>query len=119
MRASTLTLALLLDTARAAPTWDSTRGGVVVPYLDPSLSAHDRAEDLLQRMAWEEKVGQLGGIRRVVSRVDGEPVFNRTSFEAIRKTQNGQIGKQDTVLLGCRKGTNLNDNRLGYATQLG
>ncbi|EEY17164.1 periplasmic beta-glucosidase [Verticillium alfalfae VaMs.102] len=61
-------------------------------YKDPSLSPKERAQDLLERMTWVEKVGQLGGIRRAVSRTNGKPVFNETSFNAIRKTQNGQLG---------------------------
>lgn len=44
-------------------------------------------------MTWEEKVGQLGGIRRLAERVNGALSYNETSFEEIRKTQNGQIGK--------------------------
>lgn len=62
-------------------------------YLDLSLSPKERAADLIQRMTWEEKVGQLGGIRRPLTRTDGKAIFNKTSFDIIRKTQNGQIGK--------------------------
>lgn len=62
-------------------------------YLNASLSASERATDLLQRMTWEEKIGQLGGIRRALTRSNGEVTFNRTSFEMTRKTQNGQIGQ--------------------------
>ncbi|VUC35242.1 unnamed protein product [Clonostachys rosea] len=77
--------------------WEGTmaiyiRDDALVPYLDPKLSARDRAADLLGRMTWEEKVGQLGGIRRVASRSNGKLTFNRTSFEKTRETQNGQIG---------------------------
>ncbi|CAG9948284.1 unnamed protein product [Clonostachys rosea f. rosea IK726] len=69
-----------------------TRDDTLVPYLDPKLPARDRAVDLLGRMTLEEKVGQLGGIRRVASRSNGKLTFNQTSFEHIRETQNGQIG---------------------------
>ncbi|KAI2469833.1 glycoside hydrolase family 3 protein [Annulohypoxylon bovei var. microspora] len=61
-------------------------------YLDPSLSPKQRAADLLQLMTWEEKVGQLGGIRRMLTRADGKATFNKTAFDAVRQTQNGQIG---------------------------
>lgn len=64
------------------------------PYLDASLPPAERAADLLSRMTWQEKVGQMGGIRRGFSSVDGRPSFNKTSFETIRATQNGQIGRQ-------------------------
>ncbi|KAG9252850.1 beta-glucosidase [Emericellopsis atlantica] len=70
----------------------ATPGNETLPYLDAALPAHERARDLLGRMTWEDKVGQLGGIRRAVSRVNGEPSFNRTAFEQTRKTQNGQVG---------------------------
>ncbi|WYZ46783.1 hypothetical protein EsH8_IX_001008 [Colletotrichum jinshuiense] len=61
-------------------------------YLDPNRSAKERADDLVRLMTWEEKVGQLGGIRRLAETVNGKLSFNETSFEEIRKTQNGQIG---------------------------
>ncbi|KAL0932621.1 periplasmic beta-glucosidase [Colletotrichum truncatum] len=57
-----------------------------------SRSPKDRANDLLQLLTWEEKVGQLGGIRRLAERVNGQLSYNETSFEEIRQTQNGQIG---------------------------
>ena len=63
-----------------------------LPYLNSSLAAKNRAADLLQRMTWEEKIGQLGGVRRAFSRVNGKPSFNQTSYDLIQKTQNGQIG---------------------------
>ena len=61
-------------------------------YLDATLSPEERASDLLQRMTWEEKVGQLGGVRYPFSRVNGKAYFNQTSYELIHETQNGQIG---------------------------
>ncbi|KAH0430416.1 periplasmic beta-glucosidase [Colletotrichum camelliae] len=61
-------------------------------YQDASRSPKERADDLLALMTWEEKVGQLGGIRRLAERVNGALSYNETSFEEIRKTQNGQIG---------------------------
>lgn len=62
------------------------------PYLDTTLSPAERAADLLGRMTWEEKVGQLGGVRRAFGTADGKPTFNRTAYETTRATQNGQIG---------------------------
>ncbi|RYP40333.1 hypothetical protein DL767_001790 [Monosporascus sp. MG133] len=76
--------------AAAGVTLQARRGQL--PYLDSSLSPSERAADLLGRMTWEERVGQLGGIRRAMSRVNGQPSFNRTSFEEIRESQNGNIG---------------------------
>ncbi|KAI8305868.1 Periplasmic beta-glucosidase [Colletotrichum sp. SAR11_240] len=61
-------------------------------YQDASRSPEERADDLLKLMTWEEKVGQLGGVRRLAERVNGALSYNETSFEEIRKTQNGQIG---------------------------
>ncbi|KAF6828849.1 periplasmic beta-glucosidase [Colletotrichum plurivorum] len=84
---SSLALALggMLTLASAA----SNASGSV--YLDASWSPKERADDLLRLMTWEEKVGQLGGIRRLAENVNGKLSFNETSFEEIRKTQNGQI----------------------------
>ncbi|KAI2630192.1 glycoside hydrolase family 3 protein [Hypomontagnella submonticulosa] len=61
-------------------------------YLDSSLPPKDRAADLLKRMTWEEKVGQLGGVRRTLGRTGGQATFNKTAFDIVHKTQNGQIG---------------------------
>ncbi|KAK1675012.1 beta-glucosidase [Colletotrichum godetiae] len=61
-------------------------------YLDSTRSPTERANDLLRLMTWEEKVGQLGGIRRLAETVNGKVSYNETLFEEIRKTQNGQIG---------------------------
>ncbi|KAF3352317.1 Folic acid synthesis protein fol1 [Verticillium dahliae VDG1] len=87
-----LTLLALLGSATGF-TVDSRRtSNESFIYKDPSFTPKERAQDLLERMTWAEKVGQLGGIRRAVSRTNGKPVFNETSFNAIRKTQNGQLG---------------------------
>ncbi|KAI1088626.1 glycoside hydrolase family 3 protein [Rostrohypoxylon terebratum] len=61
-------------------------------YLDSSLSPKERAADLLERMTWGEKVGQLGGIRRTLTHANGQAAFNKTAFDVTHKTQNGQIG---------------------------
>lgn len=62
----------------------------VPSYLDSSLSPRVRAEQLLKLMTWEEKIGQMGGIRRLFS---ANVTFNQTSFDEIHKLQNGQIGE--------------------------
>ena len=67
-------------------------------YKNASYSVRQRAEDLLPRLTWVEKVGQMGGIRAAFKSVNGSIVFNRTSFEQIRATQNGQIGKLPDIL---------------------
>ncbi|KAM0270643.1 hypothetical protein ACHAQH_009359 [Verticillium albo-atrum] len=82
----------LLGSALCAAVEPIKASNVSLPYQDPSLPPTERAKDLLSRMTWAEKVGQLGGIRRAVGRTSGKPTFNETSFNAIRKTQNGQIG---------------------------
>ncbi|KAM0327021.1 hypothetical protein ACHAQA_006144 [Verticillium albo-atrum] len=89
---SVLTSLALLGSAVGATVEPRQTTNATFPYLDASLSPKARAEDLLGRMTWAEKVGQLGGIRRAVGRTNGQPVFNETSFNAIRETQNGQIG---------------------------
>ncbi|KAF6795897.1 periplasmic beta-glucosidase [Colletotrichum sojae] len=93
-------------------------------YLDASLSPKERADDLLRLMTWEEKVGQLGGIRRLAENVNGKLSFNETSFEEIRKTQNGQIDDrgfgaptnyaQDLLPIANRvRSEQINNTRLG------
>ncbi|KAI1756121.1 beta-glucosidase [Xylaria castorea] len=61
-------------------------------YKNPSNTPRQRADDLLKLMTWEEKIGQLGGARRLLERVNGKPVFNQTALATTLKTQNGQIG---------------------------
>lgn len=70
-------------------------------YKNASLTPAERADDLLGRLTWEEKIGQMGGIRAAFSSVNGSVALNRTSFEKIRSTQNGQIGKLKVYLLSC------------------
>lgn len=62
-------------------------------YQDATRPPAERAVDLLSRMTWEEKVGQLGGIRQPFQSVDGKPAFNRTAYDITHELQNGQIGK--------------------------
>ncbi|PVH98363.1 glycoside hydrolase family 3 protein [Periconia macrospinosa] len=61
-------------------------------YTDPSLGPGQRSQDLLQRLTWEEKIGQMGGIRAAFTSVNGTVRFNRSAFEEIRLKENGQIG---------------------------
>ncbi|TDZ16115.1 Periplasmic beta-glucosidase [Colletotrichum orbiculare MAFF 240422] len=90
-------------------------------YRDSSRSPKERADDLLGRMTWDEKVGQLGGIRRLAERVNGQLSFNETSFEEIRATQNGQIGfgaqqnyAQDLLPIANKvRAEQINSTRLG------
>ncbi|KAI4867669.1 glycoside hydrolase family 3 protein [Hypoxylon rubiginosum] len=90
-------------------------------YLDSSLSPKERAADLLQRMTWEEKVGQLGGVRKTLGRTDGQATFNKTAFDLVHKTQNGQIGlgpqynyaKDVLPVVNELRAEQLNSTRLG------
>ncbi|KAJ5635515.1 uncharacterized protein N7484_008828 [Penicillium longicatenatum] len=58
-------------------------------YKDPSCTSTQRAEDLLARMSWSEKVKQLGGIRQVLG---GNMSFNKTKFDIFNEAQDGNIG---------------------------
>jgi hypothetical protein len=67
---------------------DSCQDGVV--YKNPSCTPQLRARDLLSRMTWEEKVGQMGGIRRLLG---ANYTFNRTYYDTYSPLQNGILGK--------------------------
>ncbi|KAJ0296889.1 hypothetical protein COL516b_011276 [Colletotrichum fioriniae] len=90
-------------------------------YLDSARSPTERADDLLRLMSWEEKIGQLGGIRRLAETVNGKVSYNETLFEEIRKTQNGQIGfgapqnfAQDLLPIANKvRADQINNTRLG------
>ncbi|EXF81947.1 beta-glucosidase [Colletotrichum fioriniae PJ7] len=90
-------------------------------YLDSARSPTERADDLLRLMTWEEKIGQLGGIRRLAETVNGKVSYNETLFEEIRKTQNGQIGfgapqnyAQDLLPIANKvRAGQINNTRLG------
>ena len=62
---STLTIALILSASLITrlPS-EVIEDGITPPYLDSSLSAEDRAADLLSRMTTDEKVGQMTQIDR-------------------------------------------------------
>ncbi|KAK5166685.1 uncharacterized protein LTR77_008229 [Saxophila tyrrhenica] len=48
-----------------------------------------RAQSLLEQMTWKEKIGQLGGYRRLL---EADATFNRTRFDELYPTQNGNLG---------------------------
>ncbi|KAI0023945.1 glycoside hydrolase family 3 protein [Xylariomycetidae sp. FL0641] len=63
---------------------------VVLPGNASSASPREQARKLLEQMTWAEKVGQLGGVRRIL---DADMTFNRTNYDSfIQNYQNGQIG---------------------------
>lgn len=86
------------------------------PYMDASLTPAQRADDLLQRLTWAEKIGQLGGIRRAFGSVNGSAQFNKTSFDQIRSTQSGQIGM--CVMFYTQLMANMG-SRIRFAGKLG
>ncbi len=86
-------LHLLLYIALAVAQHDSKH-----PYLNPSYTPEERAEDLLKLMTWEEKIGQLGGARRLFDRVNGKPSFNETALAITLETQDGQIGMKQCFI---------------------
>ncbi|KAF2118422.1 periplasmic beta-glucosidase [Lophiotrema nucula] len=77
-----------LGAVSAASFHERTDNGVP-QYKDASLSPIERANDLLGRMNWEEKVGQMGGVRRLA---EAKLAFNRSNYEAFVETQNGILG---------------------------
>ncbi len=64
-------------------------------YKNASHSPADRASDLLGRMTWEEKVGQLGGVRQILQ---AKLAFNQTLFDSIHTMQNGMIGMSSSQI---------------------
>ncbi|KAJ8126056.1 hypothetical protein O1611_g7583 [Lasiodiplodia mahajangana] len=75
-------------------------------YLNSSYTPKERAEDLLKLMTWEEKVGQLGGARRLFERVNGKLWSNETALAITVETQNGQIANF------------MSDTSTGFGSQL-
>ncbi|KAI0428686.1 beta-glucosidase [Xylaria sp. FL1042] len=111
-----VTLLLLLSVALVA-----ARVGSEPLYKDPSYAPRERAEDLLKLMTWVEKIGQLGGARRLLERVNDKPSLNETALAIILETQNGQIGfgsqlnyASEVLPLANRfRTTQMNNTRLG------
>lgn len=66
-------------------------------YKNSSYSALERAKDLLQRMTWEEKIGQMGGVRVLLG---ANLTFNETTYNSIHELQNGILGNfSDSLML--------------------
>ncbi|KAI1120995.1 beta-glucosidase [Nemania abortiva] len=90
-------------------------------YKNPSYTAAQRADDLLGRMTWIEKIGQLGGARRLFERADNQLVFNETALKILLEDQNGQIGfganlnyaQQILPLANEIRENQINNTRLG------
>ncbi|KAJ5653560.1 hypothetical protein N7490_000563 [Penicillium lividum] len=87
MKFMNCTIAFLAFLQGVASTATCGNNGAI--YKDNTCSQSQRAEDLLSRMSWTEKVKQLGGIRQVL----GEKMsFNKTKFDIFNKAQDGNIG---------------------------
>lgn len=74
--------ALALGAAASAATTSSC-------HLGKRCDASQRARALLKQMTWEEKIGQMGGVRRVLS--SGTTI--NPQYGAIQKMQNGEMGE--------------------------
>ncbi|KIX05651.1 uncharacterized protein Z518_03623 [Rhinocladiella mackenziei CBS 650.93] len=55
-------------------------------WRDKSLPAAQRADDLLPQLSWEEKIGQMGGIRQLLQ---PNATFNRTTWNTLYPLQHG------------------------------
>lgn len=92
MRITSTALALVLA-SRARATINIVNSSSV--YKDPSYSASDRATDLLSRMTWTEKIGQMGGVRRLLG---SGLSFNQTSYDILAEYQNGILGESTDAI---------------------
>jgi beta-glucosidase len=73
-------------------------------YKNSSYSALERAKDLLRRMTWEEKIGQMGGVRVLLG---ANLTFNETTYNSIHELQNGILGNfSDSLMLPYTTGNN-------------
>ncbi|KAI0193499.1 beta-glucosidase [Astrocystis sublimbata] len=90
-------LRLVAATLLAGTAFSSSRAGNEVIYKNPMYTPVQRADDLLERMTWTEKIGQLGGARRLFERRDNKLVFNQTKLDGILKDQNGNLGFGDNA----------------------
>lgn len=59
-------------------------------WRDPSLSASQRADSLLVQLSWEDKIGQMGGIRQLLGPND---TFNRTTWNTLYPLQHGILSE--------------------------
>lgn len=65
-------------------------------YKNSSYSALERATDLLQRMTWAEKIGQMGGVRVLLGT---NLAFNETTYDSTHELQNGILGNSFVSLM--------------------
>jgi len=113
---STSLLALLTAVTALASATPARRAEA--SYKDTSLPPKQRAEALLKLMTWEEKVGQMGGARRLLA---ANATFNETTFNTITRTQNGEMGlgssfnqPRDVLPIANRaRAKQMNSTRLG------
>lgn len=61
-----------------------------VGFAEAKDSPRQRAEALLGKMTWEEKIAQMGGIRRLLKL---GPSIDQENFDKIYELQHGNIGK--------------------------
>jgi beta-glucosidase len=59
-------------------------------WQDRSLPAAQRAENLLLQLSWEEKIGQMGGIRQLLQ---PNATFNRTTWNDLYPLQHGILSE--------------------------
>lgn len=65
-------------------------------YKNSSYPALERATDLLHRMTWEEKIGQMGGVRTLLG---ASLTFNETAYNSTHVLQNGILGNDPDFLM--------------------
>ncbi|KAJ4416634.1 hypothetical protein N0V82_006644 [Gnomoniopsis sp. IMI 355080] len=94
MKPSSIVLGFVLA-SEARATSNTTNSSSAI-YKDASFSASDRAADLLSRMTWSEKIGQMGGVRRLLG---SDLSFNQTSYDILAEYQNGILGFGDNYNL--------------------
>lgn len=81
-------LALSISTAFSAAVLEPRQNASA--WKDPSLSASQRADSLLVHLSWEEKIGQMGGIRQLLGVND---TFNRTTWNTLYPLQHGILSE--------------------------
>lgn len=74
-----------------------------------SLTASQRAANLLPQLSWEEKIAQMGGIRQLLGT---NATFNRTTWDTLYPLQHGILSKLFSHLLKLRL------TPAGYGNQL-
>jgi hypothetical protein len=76
------------------------------PYLNPKHSTDARVLDLLERMCWQEKVAQLGGVGGLLSI---NSTYNATKYSEIARLHNGTI---------CESSLNFHDLYFNHGIRL-